>query len=201
MIEFDEPTHTYFVNGERTISTTQVFRDAGMIDTTWFREWHRWRGSETHRAIAAWNREGKIDKRTVDPRIRGYFESARKWQTDMGFVAMFVEHRMYDPIFDVCGTADLIGYFKGAKPTVDTIVDYKTNDWKQGQLCSKWQLASYGHAFNPKEVYHRIEVVLGPDGNYGPVNSFPVDTYQQHLNEFLALSVTAKIRREAGLTE
>lgn len=201
LLEFDEGTHTYYLDGDAKMSTTQVLRDAGMVDTTWFREWHRWRGSETHKAIATWNKAGNIDRRKVDPKIRPYLEAALKWQTDTGFVAMFVEHRMYDKIFDVCGTADLIGHFGAAQPKVDVFVDYKTNDWKQGQLTSKWQLASYGHMFAPKEVFRRIEVVLGPDGNYGPVNSFPVDTYLQHVNEFLALSVVAKLRREAGLTE
>jgi len=199
LIEFDEPSHTYYVNGEPKISTTQVFRDAGMVDDRWFTEWHRWRGSETHRAIAEWNRAGRIDKRKLDPRIRGYLDAALKWQADTSFVPLFVEHRMYDKLFDVCGTADMIGHFGSDQPKVDVIVDYKTNDWKQGQLTSKWQLASYGHMYAPDEVFRRIEVVLGPDGNYGPVNSFEVDTYQQHANEFLALSIAAKLRRENNL--
>lgn len=197
LIEFDEASHSYYCDGELVISTTQVFRDAGMIDTTWFKEFHRWRGSETHKAIATWNKAGNIDRRKVDPRIRPYLEAAIKWQTENKFTPMFVEHRVYDEIFNTCGTLDALGHFQGGK--VDVIVDYKTNDWKQGQLCSKWQLASYGHAFAPKEVFRRIEVVLGPDGNYGPVNAFTVDTYQQHTNEFLALSITAKLRREGGL--
>ena len=201
LIEFDPETHTYFIDGDAKLSTTQVLRDAGMIDTTWFREWHRWRGSETHKAIATWNKAGKIDKRTIDPKIRPYLDAALKWQADVKFMPMFVEYRMYDPIFDVCGTADLIGYFQGSNPVVDTFVDFKTNDWKQGQLTSKWQLASYGHAYNPKEVFRRIEVVLGPDGNYGPVNTFTTDTYIEDTNAFHALSIVAKLRREAGLTE
>jgi len=197
LVEFDEASHSYYVDGELVISTTQVFRDAGMIDTTWFREFHRWRGSETHKALATWFKAGNIDRRKVDPKIRPYLEAGIKWATENKFTPLYVEHRVYDPIFNVCGTLDLLGHFPDGK--VDVIVDWKTNDWKQGQLCSKWQLASYGHAFAPKEVFRRIEVVLGPDGNYGPVNSFKVDEYQKDVNEFLALSITAKLRREGGL--
>jgi hypothetical protein len=197
LVEFDESTHSYYVDGELVISTTQVFRDAGMVDTKWFTEFHRWRGSEAHKALATWNKAGNIDRRKVDPRIRPYLEAGLKWQAENKFTPMYVEHRVYDPIFNTCGTLDILGHFPDGK--VDVIVDWKSNDWKQGQLCSKWQLASYGHSLNPKEVYRRIEVVLGPDGNYGPVNSFPVDTYQQHVNEFLALSITAKLRREGNL--
>lgn len=199
LIEMDEATHSYFVDGDIKRSTTQILHDAGMVDTQWFTDFHRWRGSETHKAIATWNKAGNIDRRTVDPRIRPYLEAAIKWQTENEFQAMFVEHRMFDPLFDTCGTADLIGCFGKKQPVVDTIVDYKTNDWKQGQLTSKWQLASYGHAYAPKEVFRRIEVVLGPDGNYGPVNSFTTDTYLQHVNEFHALSIVARLRREGGL--
>jgi hypothetical protein len=201
LVEFDPEGHRYFVNGDLVPSVTQVIKDAGMIDDRFFTEYHRWRGSAAHEAIATWNRAGNIDRRKVDPKIRPYLEAALKWQKDTGFVSMFTEHRMYDPLFNVCGTADQIGYFSGDKPVVDVFVDWKSNDWKQGQLTSKWQLAAYGHAFAPKEVFRRIEVVLGPDGKYGPVNSFPVDTYQQHVNEFLALSITAKLRREGGLIQ
>ncbi len=199
LVEFDEATHSYYVDGELVISTTQVFRDAGMIDTTWFKEFHRWRGSETHKAIATWNKAGNIDRRKVDPRIRPYLDAALKWQKEHGFTPMYVEHRVYDPIFNVCGTLDALGHFQDGK--VDVLLDWKTNDWKMGQLCTKWQLASYGHAFAPKEVFRRIEVVLGPDGNYGPVNSFPVSEYQTDVNHFLALSIVAKLRGEqiAGL--
>jgi hypothetical protein len=197
LVEFDEASHSYYVDGELIISTTQVFRDAGMVDDKWFREWHRWRGSETHKALATWNKAGNIDKRKVDPRIRPYLEAGLKWQTENKFTPLYVEHRVYDPIFNVCGTLDMLGHFPDGK--VDVIVDYKTNDHRMGQAMSRYQLASYGHAFQAKEVFRRIEVILGPTGEYGPVNSFPVDTYQADINTFLALSITAKLRRELGL--
>lgn len=201
LVEFDPTTHTYYIDGDAKMSTTQVLRDAGMVDTTWFREWHRWRGSETHKAIATWNRAGKIDLRKIDPRIKPYLAAAVKWQTDTGFVPMFVEERRYDPLFDICGTADLIGYFKGSKPIVDAFCDFKTNDHRMGQATSRYQLASYGHMFSPKEIFRRIEVVLGPDGNYGPVNSFPADTYLADVNAFSAMVIVAKLRKEMGLLD
>lgn len=201
LVEFDPTSHTYYIDGDAKMSTTQVLRDAGMVDTTWFREWHRWRGSEAHKAIATWNKAGKIDLRKIDPQIRPYVNAAVKWQTDTGFVPMFVEERRYDPLFDICGTADLIGYFKGGKPIVDVFCDFKTNDHRMGQATSRYQLASYGHMFSPKDIFRRIEVVLGPDGNYGPVNSFPADTYLADVNAFSAMVIVAKLRREMGLVE
>lgn len=197
LVEFDDATHTYYVDGDAKLSTTQVFRDASMVDTQWFTEWHRWRGSKAHRLIAAYNKTGKLDRRTIDQKIRPYVEAAIKWQEETKFTAVLVEHRMYDPIYDVCGTLDLFGGF--ANTQANTVVDYKTNDWKQGQLTSRWQTASYGHALDPKEIYRRIEVVLGPDGNYGPVTEFPVSRYIEDCNEFLALAITAKLRRECGM--
>lgn len=199
LIEMDEESHTYYVDGDPKTSTTQVLHDAGMVDTQWFTEFHRWRGSETHKVVAAWSRAGKIDKRTVDAKIRPYATAGIKWQIENKFKAVHVEHRMYDPMFDVCGTADLIGYFEDDPRKTITIVDWKSNDWKQGQLTSKWQTASYSHMYDAKGVHQRIEVVLGPDGNYGPVNTFAVDTLMQHVNEFCALNIVAKLRREGGL--
>jgi hypothetical protein len=201
LLEFDEAGHRYFVNGDEKMSTTQVLHWAGLIDTTWFKEWHRWRGSETHKAIATWNKAGKIDKRTVDPRIKGYLEAALKWQKDTQFTPLFVEERRYDPILDICGTADLIGYFQGSNQKVDVFVDFKTNDHRRGQATSRFQLASYGHMFSPTEVFRRMEVVLGPTGEYGPVNSFPVDTYIDDLNSFKAMVIVAKLRKEMGLID
>ncbi len=201
LIEFDAASHTYFADGEPVVSVTQVLKDAGMVDGRWFTDFHRWRGSATHEAIATWNRAGKIDRRTVDPKIRPYLEAAINWQDSVKFKPLYVEHRMYDPIFDVCGMADLIGYFEGESKLALVIVDFKTNDWKQGQLTSKWQLAAYGHAFGPKEIYRRIEVVLGPDGKAGPINSIPVQTYLEDVNTFHAFSITAKERRKAGFCE
>jgi hypothetical protein len=197
LIEFDEATHSYFCDGELVISTTQVFRDAAMVDARWFTEFHRWRGSETHKALATWNKAGNIDRRKVDPKIRPYLEAGLKWQADNKFTPLYVEHRVYDPIFQVCGTLDMLGHFPDGK--VDVLVDWKTNDHRMGQAMSQYQLASYGHAFAPKEVFRRIEVVLGPTGEYGPVNSFPVDSYIQDVNAFCALSIVAKLRRELGL--
>jgi hypothetical protein len=199
LIEFVAGTHTYYVDGSETRSTTQILKDAGMVDSRWFTDYHRWRGSETHKAIATWNRAGKIDRRTIDPKIRPYLEAAIGWQQTHKFVVLFVEHRMHDPLFDVCGTADLIGHFEDDPKRQTYIVDYKTNDHRMGQLTSKWQTASYGHMYDPKGICGRIEVVLGPDGKYGPVNSFPMDSYLTHVNEFYALSITARLRREGGL--
>lgn len=201
LIEFDPAGHRYYVDGELAPSVTQVIKDAGMIDGRFFTEYHRWRGSAAHEAIATWNKAGKIDRRTVDPKIRPYLEAAIDWQESVKFKPLYVEHRMYDPIFNVCGTADAIGYFEGESKLQLVFVDWKTNDWKQGQLTSKWQLSAYGHAFNPKEIYRRIEVVLGPDGKAGPVNSFPIDTYIADVNSFSALTIVARLRRENGLSE
>lgn len=205
LIEFDAASHTYYCDGERVPSVTQIIRDAGMIDDRFFTEYHRWRGSMAHEAIATWNKAGNIDRRKVDPKIRPYLEAALKWQKDTGFKPLYVEHRMYDPIFNVCGTADLIGYFADEKGQMvglpNVIADWKSNDHRMGQVTSKWQLAGYGHMHDPKEIFRRIEVVIGPDGNYGPVNSFPLDTYLDDVNAFHALSIVAKLRREVGMTE
>lgn len=201
LIEFDSDGHRYFVNGDLVPSVTQVIRDAGMIDDRYFTEYHRWRGSEAHKAIATWNRAGNIDRRKVDPKIRPYLEGALKWMKDMGFTPMFVEERRYDSLWNVCGTADLIGYFKGSHPVVDTFVDWKSNDHRMGQATTRYQLAAYGHMFDPKGIFRRIEVVIGPDGNYGPVNSFPVETYATDCNTFCAMGIVAKLRREMGLIQ
>ncbi|MGH7935936.1 MAG: hypothetical protein ACREF8_02885 [Chthoniobacterales bacterium] len=192
MIEFDEESHTYFVDGETVPSVTQILKAEGVVDDRWFTEFGRWRGSAVHRAIhlAA---ENRLDRRSLDPRIKPYLKAAESFQKTTKFFPAMVEQQVWEEAFRYCGTLDAVGYFASANPCEPHIlVDYKTYD---PQPWTALQLAAYGRALDPKAVFRRIAVCLASDGTYR-LKEFVLTEYVADVNTFLAMTVSHRWKLE-----
>ena len=57
-LHYDPETHIYTVDGEVLPSVTQILKDMGFIDVTWFNDYARERGSLVHKIIES---EGEND--------------------------------------------------------------------------------------------------------------------------------------------
>lgn len=191
-LEFDEASHTYYVDGTPKMSVTQIMHIAGIVDDRFFTEFGRWRGSAVHKATQYWD-EGDYDRRTSDPVVKPFVADWVAFRKATGFTPTMIEKTFYDPTYDYCGKPDRRGYFLGGKPeNSNELIDLKTYP---GGKCPWWtrlQLAAYGRLLDPTRIFRRYAVVL--TGNGANVQEYPADTYMDDLNDFLACIRVARLR-------
>ncbi len=120
-LTFDPKTHIYKVTGEVWPSVTQILKDMGFINATWFTEHSRERGSLAH-LIIKWHCEDVLDIETVDPVLWPYLDAWDSFVTDTGFVSDAVEVPLYNANYRFAGTPDQIGKLYAAP----SVIDYKT---------------------------------------------------------------------------
>jgi hypothetical protein len=195
-IEFDEATHTYYVDGIEQISVTQVLKVAGLIDDRWFTEYGRWRGSAVHKACQYFD-EGDIDRRTLDPVVKPFVADWKQFREQTGFTPLEIEARVYDGLHGYCGRFDRFGYFATWQKPEDanTIVDLKAYPSGQAPNWARYQTAGYGRAKDPYRIFQRFAVVL--TGGRGPVvQSYATKDYIADVNEFLACVAVARLKQK-----
>lgn len=193
-LEFDEASHTYFVDGEVKLSVTQILKEAGIVDTQWFTEFGRWRGSAVHKATQYWD-EGDMDRRTLDPIVKPFVNDWKVFREKTGFAPTMIEQTFYDPTYDYCGKPDRRGYFLGGKPEISNeLIDLKTYPSGKCPWWTRLQLAAYGRLLDPSRIFRRYAVVL--TGNGPNVEEYPVETYLEDQNDFFACIRVARLRLE-----
>lgn len=170
VIEFHEPTHTYSVNGRPVPSVTQVLKEAGLIDTTWYNEWGKHRGSTVHRCMQLLA-EDRLDLASVDPRIQGYVDAGARFMDEINFEVERTEMHVCNEKLRFAGTLDLFGRRKNNP----AIIDYKT-----GPLQRPTQIQLTGYSNTDQMPGGPIElwgVQLRIDGTYKMerfIPNFPV---------------------------
>ena len=190
-LEFDEASHRYFVDGEIKLSVTQILKEAGIVDTQWFSEFGRWRGSAVHKATQYWD-EGDYDRRTSDPIVKPFVADWVAFRKATGFTPTMIEQTFYDPIYDYCGKPDRRGYFLGGKPeNSNELIDLKTYPGGKAPWWTRLQLAAYGRLLDPARIFRRYAVVL--TGNGPNVEEYPVDSCPEDQNDFFSCIRVARL--------
>lgn len=159
-LTFDPENHIYKVNGEVWPSVTQVLKDMGFIDSTWFTEYARERGSLAH-LIIKWHCLGILDEDTVDPVLRPYLDAWKLFVADTGFVSKQIETPLYDPLRRFAGTPDNVGELY----KIPSVIDYKTGAMSQVtgiqlagyELLTGKRLKRYGLQLTDKGKYKLTE--------------------------------------------
>lgn len=166
---FDEPTHRYTLNGTRLWSVTEILRDIGYIDATWFTDAARERGKAVHMACHFLD-EGDLDWKSLEPieealgesiiaRVKAY----EKFKAETGFEPdpNWIERPGYHPIYLYAGTCDRKGRFPDGRRA---IVDLKTGpieDWVE------LQLGGYDEMIPAEDKpRHLLGLELRADGDY-----------------------------------
>lgn len=157
MLEFEESSHTYKLNGKEIPSVTTILKEVGFIDTTWFKDSGLVRGSVVHKATELLD-QGFLDWFGLNEEYIPYVKAYEKFKLESGFQSIQQESKMYDDLFWFCGTVDRIGMLNNC----DAILDIKT-----GQKQAWWslQLAAYKHLSKIRraKVY---SLRLKKDGKY-----------------------------------
>lgn len=157
-VEFDEPTHTYRLDGRIAPSVTQVLD--GVLGDGWNHdEIAAQFGTNVHKAIAL-DLRGKLDWASVDVALIPYLEAADKFMRDMELVVIASEQIVCHRGPRYCGTLDLAGYVRKDKRV-------SVFDFKSGGLTAYVgaQLSAYAVGFGVPQA-DRYAVLLQGDGRY-----------------------------------
>jgi len=111
---FQRDGHRYAWDGRELESVTTILKAEGFIDTTWFDDWNRDKGTAVHLACH-YDDQGCLDEDTIDPVIVPYLDGWRKFKRETGWVTEESEQPMMSTTYLYAGTPDAIGYLKGIK--------------------------------------------------------------------------------------
>lgn len=156
---FDPIAHTYTLDGQRLVGVTSVLQDAGLIDTTYFTDEARERGTRVHIAVEAYL---KYDDDAVTEEIQPYLDAFKKAQRELQFEVLESEIRLHSAAWRYAGTADCIAMMDGVLFLLD---------WKSGaaQKSTAIQTVAYAEAYWEEKkipIIRRGGVHLQNDGLY-----------------------------------
>lgn len=197
VIEFDEPTHRYTVDGVVTPSVTQILEAAGISDFSGVPADVLARAAARGTAVhqAAWFLDqDDLDESTVDPAIVGYLDAWKRFREVTGATMLAIEERVASSL-GFAGTFDRLADI----PKVGrTLIDIKT-----GCKSPSWpiQLAAYTYARFGKAqsaAVRRMVVALHDDGRYD-MQIYPQATLARDWNVFAGALAVFQYRKESGL--
>ena len=170
VIELDRETHTYTPN---LPSVTEILKSVGLIETTFYTEEARRRGSAVHSACEYWD-QGDLDEDSVDPAIAGYLQSYIKFRQVSGFQdPEWIEMPLMSKCGSYAGTPDRVLI---SRPRI--LLDIKTGPH---QYWHKWQGALYLNMLDDPYSFSRFGIYLKPNGNLPRVHEFPKKEYAADL--------------------
>lgn len=190
VFRFEKESHKYFFGDQELPSVTRVLIGAGLIDTQWYTEVGRARGSAIHIACQ-FDDEGDLDEETLDPAVAPYLEAWRAFRKDTGFEPTETEQPSFDAIRGYAGTPDRIGR-RGNKKSV---VDIKSGGKHPAYQI---QLAAYANLQLEPMSYERLQVRLQGDGKYF-CDMFPKSEFMADLNIFLSGLNVLNFKRKYNL--
>lgn len=180
---FDPDTHRYAIDGIEVPSVTQVLDEERFIDFSKVPAdtlaQAQARGTYVH-TVLHYYLEGDFDLADVDPRFRGYVDSALEYLAIAGMkplrgpdgVPIAVEYRFWDPVRRFAGTMDYLAW--------DPDEVLAINDWKTGEpsdVAAPLQTAAYEYGVRTfllptvlpkyKKYLRRRAVKLFRDGKCG----------------------------------
>jgi hypothetical protein len=186
---FDAATHSYYIDGRKVPSVTQVLND--LIPGFKAGEWYLNRGQAVH-ACAALIAQGVEFEH--DPAIDGQVLAVRRFFADVKPTVIAVEKQVYSARYQYAGTLDLLAVSKIG----GCIVDWKAT---LGPSVG-YQLAAYSQALaetdggvEPRTGYG---VEIHENGTY---KMSPVYDLRHFRQGWLSLLTAYNIRRQAGIKE
>ena len=120
-ITYDPAAHAYTVNGRPVPSVTQVLADTGIIDTRWFTEESRQRGTAVHAACEFLD-EGDLDESTIDPIAVPYLDAYRGFLAEHRPEIVSVETKVHSEVYRYAGRLDRVVIMNG----IASVLDIKT---------------------------------------------------------------------------
>jgi hypothetical protein len=158
-LTFAAGAHAYLLNGQPVPSVTQVLKDVGVIDTSWFPAGSADFGQQVHRALELYDR-GTLDEAGLDPAFHPYLSAWQDFRIETGFVPELIEHRVVSETFRYAGTLDRFGRMSENRPALVDIKSGAVPDW------TGLQLAGYEEALPGEGRPLRMAVQVTAEGKY-----------------------------------
>jgi len=211
LLTFDEPTHTYELEGRRAPSVTQVIKRAGLINFDGIPagtlDAARRRGTICHQAIHFYNEQDlDLDAFRADfPSYAPYVDAWISFCAQRRFTSELNELRVASLNYHVAGTLDCLGWLDGAPVLLDFATGRPSDVAKDLQtaayhaLALEWaehEPALAGYFERAKGAVRRYAVALRADG------TFKLEPYSdpRDARQFFAL-LTAQQIVDARLRE
>ncbi len=160
-VTYDALTHTYYKDKVKVPSVTQILSEAGLIDTRWFNDEARDRGTAVA-AFTSLDDEGDLDEENelVEP-YWGYIVAWRNFRKDISDRMAIIENEKpyYHTSYRYAGTLDRVVVFDGKI----SVLDIKT-----GGIYPSYgpQTAGYAEFIRAGETPGRMCVILQKDARY-----------------------------------
>lgn len=179
---FVEDSHTYYLGDKILPGITGILKSCGYIDTAYYTDEARDRGSHVHLAIKFLNK-GTLDWEDLigkyergENKYMGYVMAYEKFVKDWNLKLEFFERPMYHPTLLFAGTPDLVGTVLDNVPSIIEIKTGPVRKWTALQTAAQELLV---RAWEDKPVHRRRwGVCLNADGSYSkpvPFNEWERD--------------------------
>jgi hypothetical protein len=136
------------------VTVTQLLVEEGFIDTTWYDEYGRDRGTYVHKAVHLYDTD-ELDEERLDPVLVPYLTGWKKFLKESNFVVIDSEVRLNNGQFT--GKPDKVGLLNGLPAILDN---------KSGSIEPWVALQLAGYEILKGSPHKRIAVRLKPDGTY-----------------------------------
>lgn len=125
VLSFDPRDHSYWADGRKLPSVTQILRATGLYsDYSFAQDHHRWRGSAVHACCAIWDAGGRprveapaAYQQIANDIMKGYLPAFATWKDRTKFQGYCWECPLIDPVAGYAGCFDVVGRF-GDSPEV-----------------------------------------------------------------------------------
>lgn len=171
-LTFRPEDHTYWLCERELISLTRLLEQEGAIDTRFYTEEGKLRGSMVHVATKL-DEEGEFDAGKIPQQWLGYVDAWRQFKDETGFVVQHAEYRTCNESLGVACTIDRLGGFPDCTGT-RWIIELKTGSpeaWNWLQLAGQRECVDF--LCNVAAVY------LKEDGGY----TFVRRDFSEHLRD------------------
>lgn len=129
-LSFEPKEHTYAIDKKPADGVTSVLEENGLIDTRFFTDEDRYRGTYVHAATVLVD-ENDLDWSKVPKEFVGYIRSWERFKLKTGLIVLESEQRVYDPVFMVAGTLDRIVRMNAFN--IPMVLDIKTISGGKGK--------------------------------------------------------------------
>lgn len=183
---FDEEKHEYRLNGVVLPSITQSIAAAGLIDTEWYSELGRWRGTQVHTATQM-DDEDELDEDSLDGvygfvpgELFSYLEQWRTFRETYEFEPTLIEELMYHAVHLYGGRIDRAGTIKHNQHRTKCVVEIKTG---ASVGATAEQTAAQVHLLENPPAWRRFE--LRVQQGKSKLSEFELKRLGRDFNSFL----------------
>jgi hypothetical protein len=171
-IKFEPESHQYSLYSqtaqrwEPVPSVTQVLQAMGFVDTAFFTEESRTRGTYVHKLIEL-HISQELDENTVDESLHGYFDAFRRFreEADIDTDTWTVEKPLASKVHRFAGTPDFVGIINGRCAVIDLKTSATVSASEQLQTAAYKILIDETHQ-QGMPVTHRFSLHVSSEGKY-----------------------------------